>query len=497
MELIKNFIGGKWVEARSGGVFESRDPATGEIIGRCADSGSDDLNDAVMAATQAFEAWRRMPAPRRGEILFRVAERLRREKDSLARMVTREMGKILVEGQGDVQEAIDMAYYMAAEGRRQFGHVVPSELPDKSAQCIREPVGVAGLITPWNFPVAIPSWKSFPALIMGNTVVLKPSPETPVTAALFVRVLEECGMPPGVVNLVIGSRPDLGEALVRHPGVAVISFTGSTATGGKVAVAAATHAKRVALEMGGKNAILVMEDADLDLAVEGITWSAFGTSGQRCTACSRLLVHRAVKDRLVAMLVNRMAKLQVGNGLHPGIDVGPLVNRPQLEKVQGYVQLGVQEGAKLLAGGKILTEGDHAKGHFFAPTLFDRVTPGMRIAREEIFGPVLSVVDVTDLDEAVAINNDVEYGLSTSIYTRDINRAQRAVREIKTAIVYVNAGTIGSEVHLPFGGMRRTGNGHREAGPAALETFSEWKTVYVDYSGRLQRAQIDLPRSAD
>ncbi len=497
MEVVKNCIGGKWVEARSGGVFESRDPATGEIVGRCADSGSDDLNDAVMAATQAFEAWRRMPAPRRGEILFRVAERLRQEKEPLARMVTREMGKVLVEGRGDVQEAIDMAYYMAAEGRRQFGHVVPSELPDKSAQCIREPVGVAGLITPWNFPVAIPSWKSFPALIMGNTVVLKPSPETPVTAALFVRVLEECGMPPGVVNLVIGSRPDLGEALVRHPGVAVISFTGSTATGGKVAVAAATHAKRVALEMGGKNAILVMEDADLDLAVEGITWSAFGTSGQRCTACSRLLVHRAVKDRLVAMLVNRMAKLQVGNGLHPGIDVGPLVNRPQLEKVQGYVQLGVQEGAKLLAGGKILTDGDHAKGHFFAPTLFDRVTPGMRIAREEIFGPVLSVIGVTDLDEAVAINNDVEYGLSTSIYTRDINRAQRAVREIKTAIVYVNAGTIGSEVHLPFGGMRRTGNGHREAGQAALETFSEWKTVYVDYSGRLQRAQIDLPRSAD
>lgn len=497
MELVKNFIGGKWVEARSGRMFESRDPATGELVGRCADSGPDDIDDTVKAAAEALKSWRRMPAPRRGEILFRVAERLQRDKDSLARMVTREMGKVLTEGQGDVQEAIDMAYYMAAEGRRQFGLVVPSELPDKTAQCVREPVGVVGLITPWNFPMAIPSWKTFPALILGNTVVLKPSPETPVAAALFVQVLEECGVPPGVVNLVVGSSPELGEALVRHPGVAVISFTGSTATGGKVAVAAASQHKRAALEMGGKNAILVMGDADLNLAVDGITWSAFGTSGQRCTACSRLLVHRAVKDRLVGMLVTRMGKLQVGNGLKPGIDMGPLVNRSQLEKVQGYVQLGLQEGAKLLAGGTALSEGEHAKGHFFAPTLFDRVAPKMRIAREEIFGPVLGVIEVQDLDEAIAINNDVEYGLSTSIYTRDINKAQRAVHDIQTAIVYVNAGTIGSEVHLPFGGMRRTGNGHREAGQAALDTFSEWKTIYIDYSGRLQRAQIDRTTSTD
>ncbi len=492
MEVVKNFIGGQWVEARSGRTFESRDPATGEVVGQCADSGPEDMDQAVKAAAEALKSWQRMPAPRRGEILFRVAERLQQDKDSLARMVTREMGKVLAEGRGDVQEAIDMAYYMAAEGRRQFGLVVPSELPDKTAQCVREPVGVVGLITPWNFPVAIPSWKTFPALILGNTVVLKPSPETPVTAALFVRVLEECGVPPGAVNLVVGSSPDLGEALVRHPGVAAISFTGSTATGGKVAVAAATHYKRVALEMGGKNAIVVMDDADLDLAIEGITWSAFGTSGQRCTACSRLLVHRKVKDRLADMLLTRTAKLQVGNGLQSGIDMGPLVNRPQLEKVQGYVRLGLQEGAKLLAGGTVLTDGEYVKGHFFAPTLFDRVTPDMRIAREEIFGPVLGLIEVNDLGQAVAINNDVEYGLSTSIYTRDINTAQRAIRDIRTAIVYVNAGTIGSEVHLPFGGMRRTGNGHREAGQAALDTFSEWKTVYVDYSGRLQRAQIDL-----
>jgi aldehyde dehydrogenase (NAD+) len=489
--LVKNFIGGKWVGAHSGRTFESRDPATGEVVGRCVDSGPEDIDEAVKAAGAAFEGWRRTPAPRRGEILFRAAERLMRDKETMARTVTREMGKVLTEGKGDVQEAIDMAYYMAGEGRRQFGQVVPSELPDKSAQCVREPVGVVGLITPWNFPVAIPSWKTFPALILGNTVVLKPSPETPVTAALFVKVLEDCGVPPGVVNLVLGSGPELGESLVRHPGVGLISFTGSTATGGKVATEAAKLYKRVALEMGGKNAILVMEDADLDLAVDGITWSAFGTSGQRCTACSRLIVQKDVKERLTQMLLARMGKLQVGNGLKPGVDLGPLVNRTQLDKVHQYVQVGQQEGARLLTGGKILSDGEYAKGHFYTPTFFDRVTPSMRIAKEEIFGPVLGMISVKDLDEAVAVNNDVDYGLSTSIYTRDVNRAQRAVRDIRTAVVYVNAGTIGSEVHLPFGGMRRTGNGHREAGQAALDTFSEWKTIYVDYSGRLQRAQID------
>jgi aldehyde dehydrogenase (NAD+) len=489
--LVKNFIGGKWVGAHSGRTFDSRDPATGEVVGRCVDASPEDVNEAVKAATEAFERWRLMPAPRRGEILFRVAERLIRDKETMARTVTREMGKVLAEGKGDVQEAIDMAYYMAAEGRRQFGLVVPSELPDKSAQCVREPVGVVGLITPWNFPIAIPAWKAFPALILGNTVVLKPSPETPVTAALFVKVLEDCGVPPGVVNLVLGSSAELGEALVRHPNVALISFTGSTATGTKVAVEAVSRHKRVALEMGGKNAIIVMEDADIDLAVDGITWSAFGTTGQRCTACSRLIVHRDVKERLTRMLLNRMTKLCVGNGLKPGVDVGPLVSHAQLEKVQQYVQVGQQEGARLLTGGKALSGGEYAKGHFFAPTLFDHVKPSMRIAREEIFGPVLGLIEVKDLDEAIAINNDVEYGLSSSVYTRDINRAQRAIRDIRTALVYVNAGTIGSEVHLPFGGMRRTGNGHREAGQAALDTFSEWKTIYVDYSGRLQRAQID------
>ncbi len=489
--IFNNFIGGKWVPAGSGKTFDSLNPATGELVGRCADSGQEDLNTAVEAAKNAFESWRRMPAPRRGEILFRVAERLIKDKEELARTVTCEMGKVLPEGRGDVQEAIDMAYYMAAEGRRQFGQVVPSELPDKSAQCVREPLGVAGLITPWNFPIAIPAWKMFPALILGNTVVLKPSPETPVAVARFVKVLGESGMPPGVVNLVLGHSPKLGEWLVSHEDVAVISFTGSTQTGGKVAEETARLYKRVALEMGGKNAILVMEDADLDLAVDGILWSAFGTTGQRCTACSRLIVQEGVKERLTQKLLTRMAKLRVGNGLQPNTDIGPLVNQAALGNVQERVRQGQQEGARLLAGGKALTAGEHAKGHFYEPTLLDQVTPAMPLAQEEIFGPVLGIIEVKDLDEAIGVNNQVKYGLSTSIYTRDINRAYRAMRDIRTAIVYVNAGTIGSEVQLPFGGMRQTGNGHREAGQAALDSFSEWKTIYVDYSGRLQKAQID------
>ncbi|MCY4613374.1 MAG: aldehyde dehydrogenase family protein [Nitrospira sp.] len=486
-----NFIGGKWVPAQSGGTFETRNPATGQVIAHCADSGVEDIRAAVAAAREAFESWHRLPAPQRGAWLYRVAERLVHEKEALAHVLTSEMGKVLVEARGDVQEAIDMAYYMGGEGRRQFGHSAPAELPNKSASSIREPLGVVGLITPWNFPSAIPAWKSFPALIMGNTVVLKPSPDTPFTAALFVRILDESGIPPGVVNLVLGSTPQVGEALVKHPDVALISFTGSKATGAKVALDAATHHKRVALEMGGKNAILVMEDANLELAVEGIVWSAFGTTGQRCTACSRLIVHRAVTDRLVTLLLDRMKTLRVGNGLNPETDVGPLINQSQRDHVHDLVKAGQQEGARLLAGGHSLTEGEYAAGSFFAPTLFDKVTPSMRIANEEIFGPVLSVLEVQSLDEAIALNNSVEYGLSSALYTQDVNRAQYAMRELHAGIVYINAGTIGSEVHLPFGGVKATGNGYREAGQAALDTFSEWKSIYVDYSGQLQRAQID------
>ncbi len=486
-----NFIGGKWVPAQSGQTFDTRNPATGQVLAHCADSGVADVGNAVAAAKEAFESWRRLPAPQRGNLLYRVAEKLVHEKDALAHTLTREMGKVLVEARGDVQEAVDMAYYMGGEGRRQFGHMAPAELPNKSAWSMREPLGVVGLITPWNFPVAIPAWKCFPALIMGNTVVLKPSPDTPLTAVRFVKLLEEAGLPPGVVNLVLGRTPQVGEALVKHPDVALISFTGSKATGEHVAHDAAIHHKRFALEMGGKNAILVMEDADLELAVEGIVWSAFGTSGQRCTACSRLIVHHAVKERLVTFLLDRMKTLRVGNGLDIETDVGPLINQPQLDRVHDLVKAGQQEGARLRAGGYPLTDGEHAAGHFFTPTLFDEVTGSMRLANEEIFGPVLSVLEVRNLEEAIALNNAVEYGLSSALYTQDVNRAHYAMRELRSGIVYINAGTIGSEVHLPFGGVKATGNGHREAGQAALETFSEWKSIYVDYSGRLQRAQID------
>ena len=486
-----NFIGGKWIPAQSGRTFETRNPATSQVIAHCADSGVEDVRQAVAAAREAFESWHRLPAPQRGALLYRVAERLVHEKESLAHVLTSEMGKVLVEARGDVQEAIDMAYYMGGEGRRQFGHIAPAELPNKSACSIREPLGVVGLITPWNFPSAIPAWKSFPALIMGNTVVLKPSPDTPYTAALLVKILDEAGMPPGVVNLVLGSTPQVGEALVKHPDVALISFTGSKATGAKVALDAATHHKRVALEMGGKNAILVMEDANLELAVEGIVWSAFGTTGQRCTACSRLIVHRVVKDRLVTLLLDRMKTLRVGNGLNPETDVGPLINRLQRDHVHDLVKAGQQEGARLLAGGHPLSEDEYADGSFFAPTLLDGVMPSMQIANEEIFGPVLTVLEVKNLEEAITLNNSVEYGLSSALYTQDVNRAQYAMRELHAGIVYINAGTIGSEVHLPFGGVKATGNGHREAGQAALDTFSEWKSIYVDYSGQLQRAQID------
>src|SRR2546427_8770612 len=379
---------------------------------------------------------------------------------------------------------------MAAEGRRQFGLVVPSELPDKSALCVREPVGVVGLITPWNFPIAIPSWKTFPALILGNTVVLKPSPETPVTASLFVQVLEECGVPPGVVNLVLGSSPELGAALVRHSNVALISFTGSTATGDQVAMDAAAGHKRVALEMGGKNAILVMADADLDLATDGIAWSAFGTTGQRCTACSRVIVEAQAVEPLLERLERRAGALRLGDGLLPTTDVGPLVNAPAREKVEGYIDVGRREG-DLVTGGHRPTASPLDHGFFFEPTIFAGVKPMDRIAQEEIFGPVLSVVPVPDYTAAVTALNQTRYGLSSSIYTSDANTAFRAMRDFETGIVYVNAGTIGAETHLPFGGTKETGNGHREAGHAALDTYTEWKSIYVDFSGRLQRAQID------
>jgi len=490
-ELRKNLINGKWVEARSGETMPSTNPATGEVLGVVPKSAPEDVAAAVDAARAAYESWRRFPAPRRAEILYRAAEMLVQKKEDLARLMTQEMGKVLPEARGDVQEAIDMTYFVAGEGRRLHGYTAPSEMPHKAAYCLRVPLGVVGVITPWNFPMAIPSWKIIPALVCGNTVVFKPATYTPLVGLAFAEVLQDSGLPPGVLNVVTGSGGTVGDTLVAHPNVALISFTGSTATGQAIAEKCARTGKRVSLEMGGKNAAIVMDDAELDLVTDALIWSAFGTSGQRCTACSRIITHRTVRSEVTDRLVDRTKRLRLGDGLEPTTDVGPVVSGAQLDTIDGYTHVGKAEGARVLVGGAPARAGDLARGSFYAPTIFDNVTPQMRIAREEIFGPVTDIIEARDLGEAIRVLNDVEYGLSASVFTADVNTAMRAIDDIFTGIVYINHGTIGAEVHLPFGGTKNTGNGHREGGLQALDVFSEWKAVYIDYSGRLQRAQID------
>ncbi len=487
-----NYIDGEWTAPAGGGSFENRNPAdTSDLVGSFADSGPQDVERAVAAARAAFPRWKAVPAPKRGEILYRAAEILVRRKEELARDMTREMGKILDETRGDVQEAIDMTYYMAGEGRRQFGQTTPSEMPDKFQMSVRQPMGVAGLITPWNFPIAIPSWKMMPALVLGDTVVIKPATDTPLSVVNLVRVLAEAGLPKGVVNMVTGSGARVGAPLMGHPDVSIVSFTGSTAVGRKVSEACAPTFKHCHLEMGGKNVIIVMDDARIDLAVEGALWGGFGTTGQRCTAASRVVVHEKVYREFTERLVAGAKGLRIGNGLDPRTQMGPCINAAQLETVERYVAIGRQEGATLLCGGERLASGEHARGHFHQATVFGDCSPAMRVAREEIFGPVVSVIPVRSLEEAIEVGNSVEYGLSASIYTQDVNQAFTAMREMYTGIFYVNAPTIGAETHLPFGGTKGTGNGHREACVQALEVFSEWKSVYIDFSGRLQRAQID------
>jgi aldehyde dehydrogenase (NAD+) len=491
--LYRNFIGGEWVASSTGGTFENRNPAnTADLIGIFQSSTRLDVEAALASAAAACESWRMVPAPRRAELLFRAAQIIADRKEAFARDMTREMGKVLNETRGDVQEAIDMTFYMAGEGRRLFGQTVPSELRNKFAMSVRQPLGVCSIITPWNFPMAIPSWKIIPALVCGNTVVFKPASQTPLSAVNFVKVLEEAGIPPGVVNMVTGDGDEVGTPLTTDDAVRVVSFTGSTRVGRVVNQAAAPGFKKVHLEMGGKNVILVMDDANLDLAVDGCLWGGFGTTGQRCTAASRVVVHEAVYRTFVDRFVARATALVVGDGLDDRSEMGPSVSDAQLATVMQYVQIGRDEGATLACGGRRLEQGSFARGYFHEPTIFVDVDPRMRIAREEIFGPVVSVMRCRSLEEAVEIGNGVEYGLSASIYTQDINRAFSAMRDLYTGIFYVNAPTIGAEVHLPFGGTKHTGNGHREAGTAALDVFSEWKSVYVDFSGKLQRAQIDV-----
>src|SRR5262245_32377940 len=490
-QTFKNFIGGDWVDAASGETFESTSPATGETIGIFPRSGAEDVDRAVAVAKEAFADWRLVPAPERCVILFRLARLLEQEKQALTDLMTREMGKVKAEAGGDVQEAIDITYYMAGEGRRLFGHTTPSELRDKWNMSIRQPIGVVGAITPWNFPVAIPSWKLIPALVCGNTVVLKPATDTPALAERFVELLAESGIPNGVVNIVHGGGSTVGERMVRHPVVRVITLTGSRETGVEVLKSAADTLTHVHLELGGKNAIIVLDDADLELAVDGILWSAFGTSGQRCTAASRVIVQEGVYDELAAKLVAAAERLRLGVGWDDSTDVGPVINGRALEKIHSYTQIGIDEGAKLLTGGEVVTGDGLSRGFYYRPTLFGDVEPQMRIAQEEIFGPTTALIRVKDFDEAVRVSNGIRYGLSSSIFTRDVNKAFRAMRDLAAGITYINAGTIGAEVHLPFGGTKDTGNGHREAGQAALDVFTEWKSIYVDYSGRLQKAQID------
>lgn len=492
VQRYKNFIGGKWVDSVSGRTFANRNPADHrELIGLFPDSIAEDVDRAVAAAKSAYSSWRLAPAPKRGEILFRAGEILFRRKEEIARDMTREMGKILIETRGDVQEAIDMAYWMAGEGRRMYGHTTPSELRDKFNMSVRMPIGVCGIITPWNFPIAIPSWKIFPALICGNTCVLKPASDTPLSAVLFMEVLEQAGVPAGVVNLVTGSGSAVGTRLVEHEEVKVISFTGSTAVGRLVAQKCAPAFKKHTLEMGGKNVIMVMEDANLELAVEGAVWGAFGTTGQRCTASSRLVVHEKVHKEFVNALVRRAKKLRIGSGLDERTQVGPVINAKQKQSILNWIEIGRREGARLRCGGRALEKGEYRYGHFIEPTVFGAVDPKMQIAQEEIFGPVVSVIPCASFEEAIAIGNNARYGLSSAIFTQDVNRAFVAMREMYTGIFYINSPTIGAEIHLPFGGTKETGNGHREAAEATLDVFSEWKAVYVDYSGKLQRAQID------
>ena len=493
-KVFKNFIDGEWVESTTGETFEDRNPADSrEVVGIFQKSGKDDVDAAIDAARRAFAKWRLVPAPRRAEIVYKAAEMLIERKEECARDMTREMGKILKETRGDVQEAIDTAYYMAGEGRRLFGPTTPSELPNKFAMAVRQPLGVCAMITPWNFPMAIPSWKLLPAIVCGNTCVIKPAQDTPLSTFNLVRTLADAGVPKGVVNIVTGFGSRIGAPLMEHPDVRAISLTGSTEVGRIVGTTAAKSFKHCSLELGGKNPMIVLDDANLDLAIDGGLWGGFGTTGQRCTATSRIIVQKGVYNEFVERYVRRAKGLKVGNGLDETVDMGPAINEAQLRTDLSYVDIGKDEGARLVCGGNRLSDGEYQYGWFMEPTVFIDVDPKMRIAQEEIFGPVVSIIPCDNLEHAIAIANDIEYGLSSSLYTKDVNKAFTAVRDLEAGITYINAPTIGAEVHLPFGGMKATGNGHREGGIGAIDFYSEWKSVYVDYSDRLQKAQIDRP----
>ena len=491
MQRFKNYINGQWVEPQSGEYFQNISPANIEdVIGEFPLSGQADVDAAAKAAKDAFKMWKNMPAPKRGDILRKVGDIFNRRKEELARIMTREMGKPTFETEGDVQEAIDTAYYSASETRRLFGHTAPSEMPNKMNLSFRVPIGVVGVITAFNFPMAVPSWKILPAIAAGNTVVYKPSKDTPHSGVVFAEIMEEAGVPPGVFNVLLG-KGNMGNMIVEHKDIQVIGFTGSTEIGCKIGEIGGRLNKKISLEMGGKNAQIIMDDANLDLAIEGVLWGAFGTTGQRCTATSRLIVHKNVYDKVINILAEKASALKLGDGLIKGNEVGPVVHENSLNNVIKYCKIALEDGARLVCGGERATEGDLAKGYFFKPTIFADVTKDMRLFNEEVFGPVLAVTKCESLEDAIELQNHCDFGLSSSIYTKDVNAAFQAIRDIEAGITYINSPTIGAEAHMPFGGVKGTGNGHREGGWTVFDIFTEWKTVYIDYSNQLQRAQID------
>jgi len=483
------FIDGKWVSPPGAKRFETVNPATREPVASFVAGTAADVDHAISAAAKAFRAWKETPAPRRGDILLAAATEMRRRKAELGRLVTTEMGKVISEGLGDVQESIDFIEYMAGEGRRLFGETVPSELRSKFCMTVRQPKGVVACITPWNFPTAIPNWKIAAALICGNSIVFKPASNTAGCGAEVVRIYEAAGVPAGVLNFVTGSGGVVGNAMVADPRVRMVSFTGGVDTGRDVNVQGARGLKMVHLELGGKNPLIIMDDADLQLALDGVLFGAFGTSGQRCTATSRLILHEKVFDEFLGLLTDRLRSFKVGNPIDPSTGMGPVASADQEKKILEYIEVGKKD-SKLRHGGHKLTGGAYDRGYFLEPTIFE-THHGSRISKEEIFGPVLSVIKVPSYDEAVRVANDVDYGLSSAIYTKDVNRAFRAIHDLEAGITYINAPTIGAEVQLPFGGIKNTGTGGREAGSVAVEEFTEIKTVFIDFSSKLQKAQID------
>jgi len=491
-DVYMNFVGGEWVPAREGGTFESRNPAhPEEILGMFQHSTDADVDAAMDAAEAARADWANTPAPERGLILNRVADLLQERREDIATVISREMGKVFAEANGfDIQAAINTARQMVGEGRRMLGHTMPSELRDKFAMVVREPMGIVGAITPWNLPILLPSWKLFPALLCGNTVVFKPAEDTPLSSVLLLRVLEDAGVPPGVVNMITGYGHEIGEHFVTHPNLNMVSFTGSMAVGRLIASQAGQHLKKVSLELGSKNAVVVMDDAELETALQGCLWGGFGTSGQRCTAGSRVVVHAGIYDEFLEAFLAQAKAIKVGDGLDPATQVGPLVNEKQLNRVHDYIEVGKAEGATVLTGGRKLQD-EMGGGYFYEPTIFTDVEPSMRIAQEEIFGPVVCVMRAESFDHAMEVANSTDYGLSFGIYTNDVSRAFSAIRRLEAGVVNVNSPTMGVEIGVPFGGYKCSGNGMRESGTAAVEEYSEVKSIMVDFSGMHRRTGVN------